>query len=74
MTSSDACLFTPRNPGHDLIRELQVSFDVEHDEDPKKLYQHLEMLLESLPQDALSRFTYVDYRRMKVDKTCYANM
>lgn len=74
MSNSDACIFTTRTPGHALIRELQISFDVGNDEDPKKAYQYLEMLLENLPQDALSRCSYVYYRRMTFNKTCCANV
>lgn len=63
MSNSNAYIFTKPIPGHDLIRELHISLDVGYDEDPRKAYQYLEMLLENLPQDALSRFTYAYSRK-----------
>jgi hypothetical protein len=49
-------VLSSRNVGRDFMRQLTVSLDVEHDDDPRVPYQWLGVLLENMSPDKLVHF------------------
>lgn len=59
MSDKAVHVLSNRGEGHNYIRELKISLDVPHDEDPGRAFQWLDMALDQIPEDTLTRFEYI---------------